>query len=76
MTSRRVHGILGAITAWRCNVQRSKLTQIVVLFVALCAVGICLVVLSSLVPQAERVLSFLGSAMFGSGLTFFLVKAV
>lgn len=54
----------------------SKSTQAIGVFVALCVVGICLLVLASLVPQAERVLSRLGSAIFGSGLAFFLVKLV
>lgn len=56
--------------------QPIKLARIVVLFVSLCVVGIGLVVFSSLVPEAERVLSYLGSALFGSGLTFFLIKMV
>lgn len=54
----------------------SKSTQAIGVFVALCVVGICLLVLAYLVPQAERVLSRLGSAIFGSGLAFFLVKLV
>ena len=53
-------------------------TQTIIIFVALTIAGVCLVVFGQAAANhaVSVVLPLLGTAIFGSGLTFFLVTAI
>ena len=55
---------------------KNKLIKTAVIFAAFSVAGICMVVLgqASMVEDLRNTLPLLGSALFASGLTFFLVK--
>ena len=55
---------------------KKNLVRTVVIFAALAAVGVGMVVLgpTSAVSSVQRVFPLLGSAIFASGLTFFLIE--
>jgi hypothetical protein len=57
------------------NAQKS-ITQTAVIFAALAAAGISITVSAQVVPDdfAQTVMVSVGSAIFGAGLTFFLVR--
>jgi uncharacterized membrane protein len=57
------------------NTQKS-MTQTTVIFAALAAAGISIAVSAQVVPDdfAQTVMVSVGSAIFGAGLTFFLVR--
>ncbi len=54
---------------------KKSLIQSVVLFTVLTVAGVCLIVFgsSSPVPEVQRVLPLIGTALFGGSLAFFLV---
>jgi hypothetical protein len=55
-----------------------KVTRSIIIFTALTLTGICLVVFGQAAADkaVSTVLPLLGTAIFGSGLTFFLVSAI
>jgi hypothetical protein len=55
-----------------------KVTRSIIIFTALTIAGVCLMVFGQAAADkaVSTVLPLLGTAIFGSGLTFFLVSAI
>ena len=56
---------------------KANLTKMVIIFIALTIAGVCLIVFGqgAASPAVSAVLPLVGTAIFASGMTYFMVKA-